>query len=125
MPRRYEEAVAAVTGPGGPFEIVEERVDGQPLRVFRNTPPSLRDLFAGARARGERTFLVYEDECWSFGRVMAEADALAASLVRHHGVAPGDRVALALRNYPEWVIAFAAITSVGAVSVSMNAWWTT
>ena len=78
-----------------------------------------------ARARGEATFLVYEDERWSFADVMAKVDALGAALVRTYGVAPGDRVAIAMRNYPEWVVAFAAITSVGAISVSLNAWWTT
>ncbi len=45
-------------------------------------------------------------------------------LVERYGVGPGDRVAIGMRNYPEWVIAFAAITSIGAVSVSLNAWWT-
>ena len=55
---------------------------------------------------------------------MAHVDAMAALLVDRYGVAPGDRVAIGMRNYPEWVIAFAAITSIGAVSVSLNAWWT-
>jgi long-chain acyl-CoA synthetase len=121
----YEQAVRAVTGPGGLFEIVEADVAGQRLKVWKNAPPSLRALFAAARARGDATFLVYEDERWSFGRVMEQVDALAAALVERYGVAPGDRVAIAMRNYPEWVVAFAAITSIGAISVSLNAWWTT
>jgi len=125
MGMSWDEAVAAVTGPGGPFEIVEADVQGQRLRVFEKTPPSLRALFGAARARGEATFLVYEDERWSFAEVMAKADALGAALVERFGVRPGDRVAIAMRNYPEWVVAFAAITSVGAISVSLNAWWTT
>ncbi len=121
----WDEAVAALTGPGAPFEIVEAEVGGQRLRVFKNTPPSLRALFGSARARGDATFLVYEDERWSFAEVMRHVDALGAALVERYGVAPGDRVAIAMRNYPEWVIAFAAITSIGAISVSLNAWWTT
>jgi long-chain acyl-CoA synthetase len=125
MGTSWDEAVAAVTGPGGPFEIAEAEVLGQRLRVFKNTPPSLRALFGAARARGDATFLVYEDERWSFADVMAKADALGAALVERYGVRPGDRVAIAMRNYPEWVVAFAAITSVGAISVSLNAWWTT
>jgi long-chain acyl-CoA synthetase len=125
MGTTWDQAVAAVTGPGGPFEIVETDVRGERLRVFKNTPPSLRALFGAARARGDATFLVYEDERWSFADVMAKADALGAALLERYGVRPGDRVAIAMRNYPEWVVAFAAITSVGAISVSLNAWWTT
>jgi long-chain acyl-CoA synthetase len=121
----FGEAVRAVTGPGGPFEIVEADVAGQRGKVWKNAPPSLRALFAATRARGDARFLVYEDERWSFGDVMAKVDALAAALVDHYGIAPGDRVAIAMRNYPEWVVAFAAVTSIGAISVSLNAWWTT
>ena len=121
----WSEAVAAVTGPGGRFEIVDGEVGGQKLRLFKNAPPSLRALFSDTRARGDATFLVYEDERWSFGQVMAKVDALGAALVHRYGIRPGDRVAIAMRNYPEWAIAFAAITSIGAISVSLNAWWTT
>jgi long-chain acyl-CoA synthetase len=121
----WDEAVAALTGPGAPFEIVEGEVLGQRMKLFKNAPPSLRALFATARARGDAPFLVYENERWSFAEVMRHADALGAALVERFGVAPGDRVAIAMRNYPEWVIAFTAITSIGAVSVSLNAWWTT
>jgi long-chain acyl-CoA synthetase len=125
MAMRWDDAVAAITGPEGPFPIVEADVLGRPTRVFRNTPPSLRALFSAARARGDAPFLVYEDERWSFADVLAKVDALGAALVTHYGVASGDRVAIAMRNYPEWVVAFAAITSIGAISVSLNAWWTT
>jgi len=120
----HEEAVAAVTGPGSMFEIVEAQVLGQTLRVFKNAPPSLRALFDAARSRGDAAFLVYEDEQWSFGRTLEHADAVAAALVETWGVRKGDRVAIAMRNYPEWITAFAAITSIGAIAVSMNAWWT-
>jgi long-chain acyl-CoA synthetase len=119
----WNEAVAAVTGPGAPFEIVESEVGGRRVRVFKNGPPSLRALFDAARARGDAPFLVYEDERWSFGDTMARVDALGAALVAR-GVRPGDRVAIAMRNHPEWVVSFAAITSIGAISVSLNAWWT-
>lgn len=125
MGMSWEEAVAASTGPGGPFEIVEAAVLGRRTKIFKKAPPSLRKLFDGARARGEAIFLVYEDERWTFAETMARVDALGAALVRHYGIVPGDRVAIAMRNYPEWVVAFAAITSIGAISVSLNAWWTT
>ncbi|MGH9085577.1 MAG: class I adenylate-forming enzyme family protein [Acidimicrobiales bacterium] len=120
----YEEAAAAVTAPGERYEVETVTVDGVEVQAFRHAPPSLRALFASARGRGEAVFLVYEDERWTFEEVMRHVDAMAALLVERYGVRPGDRVAIGMRNYPEWVISFAAITSIGAVSVSLNAWWT-
>jgi long-chain acyl-CoA synthetase len=124
MPLSYAEAVAAVTAPGERYETTTATVLGVPSTVFAHAPGSLRDVFAGARLQGDATFLVYEDERWSFGDVMARVDALGALLVEEYGVGRGDRVAIGMRNYPEWVVSFAAITSIGAISVSLNAWWT-
>ena len=120
----YEEAAAAVTGPGERFEIETIEVDGVPVKAFKHAPPSLRELFATARERGDATFLVYEDERWSFAEVMGHVDALAALLVDRYGVTPGDRVAIGMRNYPEWVVTFWATQVIGAVAVPLNAWWT-
>jgi long-chain acyl-CoA synthetase len=120
----YDEVAAQLTGPGAPFETHTIERNGYPVTAFKNVPATLREIFASARTRGEQTFLVYEDERRSFAEVMAEVDALAAALLSHYGVRKGDRVAIGMRNYPEWVIAFAAITSIGAISVSLNAWWT-
>ena len=124
MPLSYEEAAQAVTAPGQIFEVETIEVAGVGYRAFKHAPPSLRELFASAAARGDQTFLVYEDERWTFAETARHIDALASLLVEHYGVRKGDRVAVAMRNYPEWVVAFAAILSVGAISVSMNAWWT-
>lgn len=120
----FEAACAAVTGPKGPFPIGEQEIDGRPVPVFRNAPPSLRHLFAVARGRADQDFLVYEDERWSFGEVMEKVDATAAMLVERYGIEKGDRVAIAMRNYPEFITTFAAVTSVGGIAVLMNAWWT-
>lgn len=124
MSLSYADAIAAVTRPGERFETGIADIAGVPTTVFVNAPTSLRDVFGTARARGDETFLVYEDERWSFAEVMRQVDALGSLLVETYGVGKGDRVAIGMRNYPEWVVAFAAITSVGAVSVSLNAWWT-
>jgi len=120
----WDEAIAAVGAPGSPFEITEAEVLGVPTRVFAGTPPSMRALFDTARERGDAVFLVYEDERWSFADVMAQVDAIGALLVDRYGVGRGDRVAIAMRNYPEWITTFAAICSIGAVAVPLNAWWT-
>ncbi len=119
----YADAATAVTAPGQRFETQRATILGIEYTLFRNCPPSLRELFATARQRGDDTFLVYEDERWSFATTMAAVDALGATLVGRYGVQRGDRVAIGMRNYPEWVVSFAATTSVGAVSVSLNAWW--
>ncbi len=124
MGMSYDEAVAATTGPGQVFALEEANVRGIPTRVFKNAPPTLRDFLGSARLRGDRDFLVYEDERWSFDTVMAHVDALGATLINRYGVQKGDRVAIGMRNYPEWVVAWAAIVSIGAISVSLNAWWT-
>ncbi len=119
----FQEANAEVGAPGSPFEIMNVERDGVTNRMFKYAPSTLREFFDTARGL-EETFIVYEDEEWSFADVMVQVDALSHALVHHFGVSPGDRVGIAMRNYPEWIISFAAIISVGAISVSMNAWWT-
>jgi long-chain acyl-CoA synthetase len=121
--RSVEEAIAAVGAAGQPFEVVETEVDGITNRTFKNSPTTLRQFFDLSRGL-ETMFLVYEDEEWTFDRVMHEVDALGYALVNHYGVKKGDRVGIAMRNYPEWIISFAAIISIGAISVSLNSWWT-
>jgi long-chain acyl-CoA synthetase len=120
----YDEAVATVTAPGSRFETARRSIGGVEQTVFVNVPRSLRDLFATCRDRGDQVFLVFEDERWTFERFTAEVDALAAALVDDLGVRPGDRVGIAMRNLPEWVVGFAAATSVGAIAVLLNGWWT-
>jgi long-chain acyl-CoA synthetase len=119
----FEEAFTQATGAGQIFELVEESAETGGYRLFKNAPPHLGQLFAGSRG-DDSTFLVYEDERWTFDRTMQHVDALAHALVHTFGIAKGDRVGIAMRNLPEWIISFAAITSIGAVSVSLNAWWT-
>lgn len=120
----FAEAVTQATGPGQRFETARRTIDGVEQTVFVNAPPSLRHLFERSLARGDRPFVVYEDEQWSFNDVVSQASALGHLLVTSYGVAKGDRVAIGMRNYPEWIVAFVAITSVGAISVPLNAWWT-
>jgi len=121
--RRLDVAIAEVSAPGQPFEVVDVVKDGATTRHFKNAPTNLRQFFDSARGL-DQTFLVYEDEEWTFDMVMQEVDALAYALVHHFGVQKGDRVGIAMRNYPEWIVSFAAIISIGAISVSLNAWWT-
>jgi long-chain acyl-CoA synthetase len=123
-PMSWDDAVARVTAPGERYEVVDGEIDGVPQKLFAHTPPSLRDLFAGLRQHPERVVLVYEDERWTTTELADSVDRFAAALVHECGVQVGDRVAIAMRNYPEWIVAFGAATSIGAVAVCLNAWWT-
>jgi long-chain acyl-CoA synthetase len=114
----------SLTGPGGPFEIVEVDIRGVPTKVWKNAPGSLRDIWDASRAHGDRDFLVYDDERFTYARAHAVVATLARRLTERCGLAPGDRVAIAMRNYPEWVLTFWATVSIGAVAVPLNAWWT-
>ena len=120
----FQEACAAVCAPGTRFEIEEIDVAGVSTKVFAGTPPNMRYLFAAAAARTD-DFIVFEDERWPMPKVMELIGQIGHSLVHDLGVVQGDRVAIAMRNSPEWIAAFAAITSVGAIAVPMNAWWQT
>jgi long-chain acyl-CoA synthetase len=124
MTMDFHEACAAVCAPGTRFEIQEVDVFGVPTKVFAGTPPNMRHLFAAAAARTD-DFIVFEDERWPMPRVLELVGQIGDALVNGLGITNGDRVAIAMRNYPEWIAAFAAITSVGAVAVPMNAWWQT
>ncbi len=121
MPSR-EEIIASLTA-AGPFELVVDEAQGYPIRVYRNAPPSLRDVLKTTQAHGERTFLIYEDETLSYAEHFGRVAALAHHL-RAAGVAKGDRVAIGMRNYPEWSISWWACHAIGAVAVALNAWWT-
>lgn len=121
----FADAVAAVCAPDTMFELVEANVRGVPMNVFAGTPPSIRALYDLAALRGDAEFLVYEDERWTVADVLAQAGRIGSLLVNQLGVEKGDRVSIAMRNYPEWISSFVAITSVGAVAVPLNAWWQT
>ena len=120
----YQEALEQLTAPGAPFSTSQMEIDEVTYTVFDRAAGTLRDLFATARQNADQVYLVYEDERWTFGDVMAQVDGIAKVLVERYGVQKGDRVAIGMRNYPEWITSFAAITSIGAISVSLNAWWT-
>ena len=120
-PMTRPEAIAAVTGPGQPHELVDAVIQGRTLRVFKHAPASLRALYEATAT--DQPFLVYGDERWTFAQAWAASARIARVLVQQGGVGPGDRVAIAMRNYPEWVLAFTAITALGAVAVAVNAHW--
>ena len=116
-----DEAIAATTGPGQAYELVDAVVGGRTVRVFRHAPASMRALYE--QTASDLPFLAYQDEHWTFAQAWQAAARIGHVLVHDCGVKHGDRVAIAMRNYPEWVLAFTAITAIGAVAVGMNAHW--
>ncbi len=120
-PTTRGQAIAELTAPGMPYELQDAKVLGRQQRVFANAPSSLRAMFEATASA--LPFLAYEDERLSFAQAWAAASRIGHVLVHDCGVRHGDRVAIAMRNYPEWVLAFTAITSIGAVAVAMNGHW--
>ena len=117
------EAHARLTASGAPFETETRVIRGIPTTVWKNAPPTLRDLFLVAAAWGDKTFVVYEEERVSYRAFALAATALAHQLARD-GVRKGDRVAVAMRNLPEWPVALYAGLLAGAIVTPLNAWWT-
>ncbi|MCE7999150.1 MAG: acyl--CoA ligase [Rhodobiaceae bacterium] len=111
------------TAPDSPFEMAEEVVRGVKLRVWKNAPSSLRELFELSKAHGDLDYLVFEDERVTYETHYRAVAKLAQHLVAR-GVGKGDRVAIVMRNYPEWSIAFWATVVIGAITVPLNAWLT-
>jgi long-chain acyl-CoA synthetase len=122
-PLGLAEATAQLTAPGQIFEMDTAIIRGEELRVWKHAPPTLRAVFDLSRGHGASEFVVYEDERMSFELHHAMASRLAARLVEL-GVERGDRVAIAMRNLPEWIVSFWATIVAGAVVVPLNAWWT-
>lgn len=119
---------AQLLAPGSPFELQEEEVLGERVRVFANRAHSLRDVLLRAREFADIEYMVFSDgrneRRFTFGEHEELVARAAAAFEARFGVAPGDRVAVLAANCPEWVISFWATVSMGAICVGMNAWWT-
>ncbi|MCC6920246.1 MAG: acyl--CoA ligase, partial [Alphaproteobacteria bacterium] len=107
----------------GLFEVVPDDSAGYPQKVYRNAPRTFRELLESTRQFDDRTFLVYGDEEVTYREHFGKVAALAQYLVAQ-GVRKGDRIAIGMRNYPEWAMSFWACQAIGAVMVAINAWWT-
>ncbi|MEJ0041670.1 MAG: class I adenylate-forming enzyme family protein [Rhizomicrobium sp.] len=116
-------ATAALTAPGARFEMDIVTIRGVPTRVWKNCPPTNKEVFLAGRMYGDREFLIYEDDRCTYETFARATLALAAQLEKD-GVKKGDRVAIIMRNLPEWTVAFYAAELVGAIVTPLNAWWT-
>ena len=116
------QAHARLTAPGVLFEMETLTIDGLSVRVWKNGPKSVQDLFYASAAFGGRTFLVHEEERITYDAFARAALAFAGALTAA-GVERGDRVAIVMRNLPEWIVAFFGTALAGAIAAPLNAWW--
>ena len=121
--RSRAECKAILTAPGMRFEMEEVDIRGVRLRTWKNAPPNLRAIALLGQSHGAREFVIYEDERMTYDAWFRAVVRLAHEF-RARGVKKGDRVALAMRNLPEWPVVFFAAVTIGAICVPLNAWWT-
>ncbi len=117
------EALAAEMSKEGMFELQKKTIRGNEYNVFVNVPQNLYEYFQFALIHGEWDFLAYEDESYKYQEVLNNAAGLAHILVDKYGLKKGDAVAFSMRNYPEWIYSYMAVTSIGCVAVPLNSWW--
>lgn len=122
MYKELQETITGMTAPGQMFQITDVEVGDHTVKAWAMAPNSLRDIWLNTAAHAEADYLVYRDERWTYTQAHEEVARIANWLVAN-GIGQHDRVAIAMRNYPEWMLAFWAIASIGAVSVGVNAWW--
>jgi acyl-CoA synthetase (AMP-forming)/AMP-acid ligase II len=123
MPTR-EEIEAKLTGPGGPFEIVEEPVLGEVMPVFRDRDPHLRAILERSAGFGDAEYIVCDDgRRITFAEHVSVVASVAKALRERFGVGKGDRVAILAANCPEWVLSFWGALALGAIPVGLNGWW--
>ena len=116
-----EGALARLSAKGEPYELIDEQVFGRPCRIFKNGPKTLRELFE--ENISDETFIVFENERLSFRESYELAARVANMMMSEYGVKAGDRIAISMRNFPEWIIAFCATTAIGGIAVAMNSLW--
>lgn len=115
---------ALMTAPGAKFEIEERVINGIKLRTYKHAPLTLRDVILNSRQWDHREYLVYQDERVSYAAHYKAVAHLARKLREEFGVRKGDRVAVVMRNYPQWAVGFWAALAIGAIATPLNSWWT-
>lgn len=122
MYEELKEVWGGLIAPGSPFEVVNKEIRGVSIRTFAQAPPSLREVWLASAAFAERDYLIYQDERRTYAESHLEVAAIA-NWLRQEGIEPGDRVAISMRNYPEWMLIYWACMTQGIACVGMNAWW--
>jgi len=120
LDRRYDEELARVTGEGGRLVIGKDELGRAIVTNFPATLPAFFKTFCHLNAEAEA--VVAGDERLTFADLDRISDGLALGLVRR-GVAKGDRIAIAMRNCPAWIVTYMAILKAGGIATLLNGWW--
>jgi long-chain acyl-CoA synthetase len=120
---KLKDIVIAHKAPDAELATHKEIIDGQEYDVFSKVPTNLGELYELGLQEGHQTFLVYQDERYTFAESLDMAQRMARVLKESYGISQGDRVAICARNSPEWCLAYMAISILGAIIVPMNSWW--
>jgi long-chain acyl-CoA synthetase len=119
------QANAAIAASDTPLKLADGVVGGVAMKIYENAPPTIRTILElGEQQFGPRDYLVYEDERVTYTSFARAVEHFAKALVEQFGVVKGDRVAIVMRNYPQWPVPFFAALSIGAIATPMNSWWT-
>lgn len=114
-----------LAGEGSPLEVTDAVIDGVEMKVYKNAPPTIPLILQLANMQfPDRDFIVYEDERVTFSALSKAVVTLATVMRDEYGIEKGDRVAIVMRNYPQWPVAFFAASMIGAIATPMNSWWT-
>ncbi|CAH0990166.1 Long-chain-fatty-acid--CoA ligase FadD13 [Sinobacterium norvegicum] len=119
MTEQLRQAIDTLTLEGMPFAIDTCEKTGE--KTYLAQPESLRAIYEAAKDHGDACYMAYDDEQWTFSQTLERAAKLGHYLA-DNGIGQGDRVAIAMRNYPEWMTSFIAITAIGGVAVALNSW---
>ena len=121
LDRKFDAVLAQVMGPGGRIQIAE---DGEGRKIVANLPPTLPGMFdAFCMLHGATTAVIADGERLTFAQLNEQATRLARALAGGWGVGKGDRVAIAMRNCPSWIVAYMAVLKAGRVATLVNGWW--
>lgn len=118
-------ANAALAASDTPLNLADAVVGGVSMKIYANAPPTIRTILELAEPQfGARDYLVYEDERVTYSAFTRAVEHFAKILQEQFGVNKGDRIAVIMRNFPQWPVPFFAALSIGAIATPMNSWWT-
>ncbi len=120
-----EQANAAIAASDSPLKLADGVVGGVPMKVYAAAPPTVRTIFELAEPQfGERDFILFEEDRVTYADFARAVEHFAKALIEQFGIKKGDRIAIIMRNYPQWPVPFFAALSIGAIATPMNSWWT-
>ena len=122
----FNQAVQQILNTDELFQTENVEIRGTTYKAFNKVPPDLKELLEyGKKVREWEEFIVYEKEKISYLDFCNQVSKLSSFLQKEVGIKKGDKVAIAMRNYPEYLTILMAVASIGGIVVFVNAWWTT